>query len=140
MKPASPRTVTAWHLAFLLLCIWLGVVVFVLLRQASGLLTERDFNPNPWQPIRFITVYFWLPWFLLAPIVAWLAKRVPIRPERWLWPISANILTFLAISAVHALGVAYGYLLLRRRERRDVDLRAVAAQRPLPVRRQHVPV
>jgi two-component system, LytTR family, sensor kinase len=109
MKPASSRTVTAWHLAFLLLCIWLGVVVFVLLRQVSGLLTERDFNPNPWQPIRFITVYFWLPWFLLAPIVAWVATRVPIRPERWLWPISANVLTFLAISAVHALGVAYGY-------------------------------
>lgn len=109
MKSASPRTVTAWHLAFLLLCIWLGVVVFVLLRQVSGLLTERDFNLNPWQPIRFITVYFWLPWFLLAPIVAWVAQRVPIRPERWLWPISANVLTFLAISAVHALGVAYGY-------------------------------
>jgi signal transduction histidine kinase len=109
MKPASSRTVTAWHLAFLLLCIWLGVVLFVLLRQVSGLLTERDFNPSPWQPIRFITVYFWLPWFLLAPVVAWVAKRVPIRPERWLWPICANILTFLAISAVHALGIAYGY-------------------------------
>lgn len=109
MTPSSSRAVTAWHLAFLLLCIWLGVVLFVLLRQVSGLLTERDFHPNPWQPIRFITVYFWLPWFLLAPIVAGLAKRVPIRPERWLWPICANVLTFLAISAVHALGIAYGY-------------------------------
>jgi len=109
MTPHSSRAVTAWHLAFLLLCIWLGVVLFVLLRQASGLLTEREFNPNPWQPIRFITVYFWLPWFLLAPIVAWLAKRLPIRPERWLWPICANALAFLAISVVHALGIAYGY-------------------------------
>ena len=109
MTTPSSRAVTAWHLAFLLLCIWLGVVLFVLLRQASGLLTEQDFHPSPWQPIRFITVYFWAPWFLFAPIVAWLAKRLPIRPERWLWPIGANVLTFLAISVVHALGIAYGY-------------------------------
>ena len=109
MTNPSSRAVTAWHLAFLLLCIWLGVVLFVLLRQASGLLTERGFTLNPWEPIRFITLYFWLPWFLLAPIVAWLAKRLPIRPERWLWPICANVLAFLAISVVHALGIAYCY-------------------------------
>jgi two-component system, LytTR family, sensor kinase len=109
MTSSSSRAVTAWHLAFLLMCIWLGVVLFVLLRQVSGLLTEPDFHPDPWQPIRFITVYFWLPWFLLAPIVAWLAKRLPIRPERWLWPICANVLLFLPISVIHALAIAYGY-------------------------------
>jgi two-component system, LytTR family, sensor kinase len=109
MTTTESRAVTARHLAFLLLCIWLGVVLFVLLRQLSGLLTERGFSPNPWEPIRFITVYFWLPWFLFAPIVAVLAKRLPIRPERWLWPICANVLTFLPISIVHALGIAYCY-------------------------------
>lgn len=109
MTPSSSRAVTASHFVFLLLCILLGAVLFVLLREVSGFLTERDYHPNPWPPIRFLTVYFWLPWFLLAPIVAWLARRVPIRPERWLWPISANVLTFLAISGVHALGIAYGY-------------------------------
>jgi LytS/YehU family sensor histidine kinase len=54
-------------------------------------------------------VYFWAPWFLFAPIVAWIAKRLPIRPELWLWPICANVLVFLVISVVHALGIAYGY-------------------------------
>jgi sensor histidine kinase YesM len=109
MTSQDSRPTGFWHLAFLLLCIWVGVALFVLLRQASGLLTEHDFKPSVWQPIRFITLYFWLPWFALAPLVALLAKRLPIRPERWLWPICANVLLFLAISIVHALGIAYGY-------------------------------
>lgn len=101
---------TAMHLAFLLLCIWLGAVLFVLLRNVSGLLTERDFTPQIWGPIRFITLYFWLPWFAFAPLVALLAKHVPIGPDRWLWPICANLLTFLPISVLHALAIAYYYV------------------------------
>ena len=109
MPTTDSRAVTYRHLVFLLACIWLGTVLFVLLRQVSGLLTERNFSPNPLEPIGFITKYFWLPWFALAPLVAVLAKRLPIRPERWLWPICANVLAFLALAMAHSLAVAYVY-------------------------------
>jgi two-component system LytT family sensor kinase len=109
MTSKESRSGTALHLAFLLLCIWLGMLLFVLLRQASGLLTERTFTPHFSEPIRFFTLYFWLPWFGLAPFVALLARRLPIRPARWLWPICANVLLFLAMSVVHAIAIAYCY-------------------------------
>jgi hypothetical protein len=107
MSTTESRAVAVLHLAFLLLCIWLGTVLFVFLRQMSGLLTERDFTPNFYQPVRFFTLYFWMPWLALAPLVAILARRLPIRPERWLWPICANVLLFLALSVAHALCIAF---------------------------------
>ena len=80
-----------------------------MLRQVSGLLTERDFSPDPWSPIVFFSKHFWLPWFLWAPLVAVLAKRVPIRPDAWVWPLGANVLLFFGISLAHALGLAFYY-------------------------------
>ena len=109
MPTTDSRAATYRHLVFLLVCIWLGTLLFVLLRQVSGVLTERDFSPNPVGPLWYITRYFWLPWFVIAPLVAVLARRLPIRPERWLWPLCANVLLFLAITVVHSLSVAYFY-------------------------------
>jgi sensor histidine kinase YesM len=59
--------------------------------------------------MRFITLYFWLPWLLFAPLVAALAKRLPIRPEIWLRPLFVNALTLLGIACLHGLGAAYFY-------------------------------
>src|SRR5688572_23883339 len=101
MPTTEARAVTFKHLVFLVACIWFGLVLFMLLRQVSGLLTERDFTPAFIRPVRFLTVYFLLPWLLFAPLVAVLATRLPIRPERWLWPLCANILLFLAIAMAH---------------------------------------
>jgi two-component system, LytTR family, sensor kinase len=109
MPTTDSRAATFRRLAFLLACVWLGTVLFVCLRQVSGLLTERDFSPNLLSPIGFVTKYFWLPWFVIAPLVAALAIRLPIRPDRWLWPLCANVLAFLIISVVHSIGVAYFY-------------------------------
>jgi hypothetical protein len=109
MSAAESRTVNYRHLAFILGCVWLGMVLYALLRQVSGLLTYRDFNSNPLEIIRYITLYFWLPWFALAPLVALLAKRLPIRPESWVRPLCANVLLFLVIAIVHGLGIAFYY-------------------------------
>jgi two-component system, LytTR family, sensor kinase len=109
MPPTDSRAAAFRRLVFVLASIWLGSILFLLLRQVSGLLTERDFSPELLEPIRTITTRYWLPWFVFAPLVAMLAKRLPIRPERWLWPLCANVLAFLAISVVHSLGVAYAY-------------------------------
>jgi two-component system, LytTR family, sensor kinase len=106
---ATTRAVSYKHLAFLIACIWFGMVLFMLLRIVSGLLTERDYTPAFFGPIKFLTLNFLLPWLLFAPLVATLAKRLPIRPEEWLWPVCANILLFLAIAMVHSLGIAYFY-------------------------------
>ncbi len=69
--PLHPAPSQPGIVVFLLLCVWLGVVVFVLLRQMSGLLTETGFSPEPLaSPSRFITVCTsGCPGFLLAPIV-----------------------------------------------------------------------
>jgi two-component system LytT family sensor kinase len=109
LPATDSRAATFRHLAFLLTCVWLGTVLFVALRQVFGMLTQRGFSPDPLQQIRYVTTYFWVPWFATAPLTAALAKRLPIRPERWLWPLSANVLAFLAISVVHGLGVGYFY-------------------------------
>jgi two-component system LytT family sensor kinase len=106
---ATTRAVSYKHLLFLIACIWFGIVLFMGLRIVSGTLTERDFTPAFFGPIRFLTLYFLLPWLLFAPLVATLATSLPIRPEQWLWPLCANILLFLAIAMAHSLGIAYFY-------------------------------
>lgn len=106
---STTRAVSYKHLAFLIACVWFGMVVFMLLRIVSGLLTERDYTPAFFGPIGFLTLNFLLPWLLFAPLVAALARRLPIRPEQWLWPLCANILLFMGIIMVHSLAIAYRY-------------------------------
>ncbi len=96
------------HLAFLLLCVWIGMVMFIGLQHLSGLLTEHHYTGYPWGLIQFATLYLWLPWFAIAPLVALIARRFPIRPDRWLVPLAANATALLIISLVH--GVIAGYV------------------------------
>lgn len=97
------------HLLFVLGCVWLGAVLYVALRHLSGLLTLRDFQSNPAAFIRSITTYYWSPWLLLAPAVAMLAHRLPLRPDRWLAPLAANVGLFVALAVAHGLLVGYVY-------------------------------
>ena len=73
------------------------------------MLTLRDFTPRVVQPLLFLTIYFWLPWVLFAPIVAAGSARFPIRPGNWPTALLAHALLLLAIAVAHGLGIAIPY-------------------------------
>ena len=100
---------TLRHLVLVLFSIWLGAMLFVALRHVSGVLTERGFDSNPFDVVRYITLYFWLPWFVAAPFVALLARRLPIRPDHWVLPLAANVGLWLTLSLLQGLAAAYFY-------------------------------
>jgi two-component sensor histidine kinase len=104
----TPNT-TFRQLLFLLACVWLGAVLFVALSQISGMLTLRGFSPEPLGRIRYFTLFIWLPWLAFGPFVAGLAQRMPIRPDRWLKPLSVNLLALLVMAVLHGLGAGYYY-------------------------------
>jgi hypothetical protein len=109
MPATSTTNATFRHLLFLLASVWLCAVFFVALSQISGMLTVRGFIPDPLSRIRYLTTYVWLPWLAFGPFVAVLAERMPIRPDRWLKPLSVNMLALLVIAVLHGLGAAYYY-------------------------------
>lgn len=105
-KP-SVRSLTA-TLAF----VWLGFAIYTVLQQISGVLTLRDFKPSLLAPLLVLTLYYWLPWALFAPVVAAGSARFPIRPGNWPKALLAHALMLLTVALVHALGIGvlYHYL------------------------------
>jgi two-component system, LytTR family, sensor kinase len=90
MTEAAERTPSFRSLAAALALVWVGFVVYTALQQLSGILTLRDFTPRLIGPLRILTLYYWLPWVLFAPLVAavllfdmvayaWLAATLNIR-------------------------------------------------------------
>ena len=116
--PRSPMPEAAEHrpillsLAATLALVWLGFAVYVVLQQVSGVLTLRDFTPRLVSPLIGLTLYYWLPWALFAPLVAAASSRFPIRPENWRRALLAHALILLAIALAHGLGVGLVYHLL----------------------------
>ncbi len=96
---------TYWTLAL----IWVGLAVYVLLEQASGHLTFRDFAIQPIARLRLLTNYFWVPWLLLALVVLALSRRFPIRPGAVAKPLAIHIGAFLVLTVTHGLMIAYVY-------------------------------
>lgn len=107
MQGTRSPAATYRHLLFLVLCVWLGIVVFVALRHLSGLLTEHHYEGRPLQIVSFVTLYCWVPWLVIAPIVALVSRRFPIRPDRWHGPLAANIFALLLLAFAHGLAAAY---------------------------------
>jgi two-component system LytT family sensor kinase len=107
VSPSIRRTTRT--LAITLGFIWLGCLIFVLLEQLSGFLTYRDFDIDPVQRLRGITLYIWMPWLVLAPCIALLSHRYEFLPRRWFLPLAAHIGLLLVLSLVHGLAVAYAY-------------------------------
>ena len=105
--PNIGRTVR--NLASTLAFVWLGCLGFALLQQLSGLLTLDAFVPTPLRSIVIITLYYWLPWVALAPIVAVCSARFPIRPNDWVRPIVAHVALMLSLSLLHGLVIGYIY-------------------------------
>jgi two-component sensor histidine kinase len=92
--------------------VWVGFAVYTALQQVSGILTFRDFTPHFVGPLVLLTLYYWLPWTLFAPLVAAGSARVPIRPDNWPKALLVHALLLLAIALVHGLGIGvlYHYL------------------------------
>lgn len=91
--------------------IWLGCVVFVLLEQIAALLTFRERDVDPWDRMRFITLFYWAPWFVLAPCVAAVSARFPIRPDAWRSAVAVHAVSLLVLALLHGVvaGIAYHY-------------------------------
>lgn len=86
-------------------------MLYIALRYLSGMLTEHDFRSDFFASARYITLYFWLPWIFTAPLVVALARRLPVLPDDWIWPIVANVLLCVAIALAHGMGASYYYYL-----------------------------
>lgn len=89
--------------------IWVGCVVFVGFEQLAGRLTLRDFSVDAPQRILQLTLWYWLPWVAFAPFVAWLSRRLPVRPDYWIMPAVAHLLLLTALIGIHSLSFAYIY-------------------------------
>jgi hypothetical protein len=106
---AAERKPSIRGLAGALALVWVGFAVYTLLQQLSGILTLRDFTPRLISPLRILTLYYWLPWVLFAPLVAAGSARFPIRPGNWPRALLAHALMLLSIALVHGLGIGILY-------------------------------
>lgn len=109
MATAAERKPSFRSLAGALALVWVGFAVYTALQQVSGVLTLRDFTPRFVGPLLSLTLYYWLPWILFAPLVAWGSGRVPIRPGNWPLALLAHSLLLLGLALVHGLGIGVMY-------------------------------
>jgi signal transduction histidine kinase len=111
MTETAERKSSFRSLAAALALVWVGFAVYTALQQVSGVLTLRDFTPRFVEPLIVLTLYYWLPWVLFAPLVAAGSARVPIRPDNWPKALLAHSALLLGIALVHGLviGILYHY-------------------------------
>ena len=109
MTEAAQHKPSIRSLAATLAFVWLGFAIYTVLQQISGLLTFRGFTTHFVEHLVFLTVYFWLPWLLFAPLVAAASARFPIRPDNWPRALLAHSLMLIAIAIAHGLGIAFPY-------------------------------
>ena len=109
MTESAEHKPSVRSLAATLAFVWLGFAIYTVLQQVSGLLTFRNFTTHFVEHLVFLTVYFWLPWLLFAPLVAAGSARFPIRPDNWPKALLAHSLMLLAIAIAHGLGIAFPY-------------------------------
>src|SRR6185436_12930226 len=105
MTETAERKISFRSLAWALALVWVGFAVYTALQQISGVLTLRNFTPGLVAPLILLTLYYWLPWVLFAPLVAAASARIPIRPDNWPKALLAHSLLLLGIALVHGLGI-----------------------------------
>ena len=93
----------------LLGAIWLGLLLYNILTQISGLLTIHDYNTNFMPLLLFMTLKIWLPWVVLSPAVVWLARRFPFRPENWNRAVLTHAGLLLGLSLIAGSALSFHY-------------------------------
>jgi signal transduction histidine kinase len=109
MTEAAERKPSVRSLAGTLALVWVGFAVYTALQQLSGILTLRNFTPSFVAPLTILTLYYWLPWVLFAPLVVAGSARFPIRPDNWPKALLLHAFMLLAVALVHGLGVGIIY-------------------------------
>lgn len=106
-KDTSPKGVR--HLARLFLAVAIGLFVYTLLSQLSGMLTIHDYHPHPLVELRFLFTKVWIPWLLMSPLVWYIARRLPVTPGNWASRSTAHVFLLLGLSLIHASILSYHY-------------------------------
>ena len=109
MTGAAERKTSVRSLVGALALVWVGFAIYTGLQQVSGVLTLHNFTPGLVAPLVLLTLYYWLPWIVFAPLVAAGSARFPIRPDGWPKALLAHSLLLLGIALVHGLGVGIFY-------------------------------
>ena len=107
MRNSSDIKKVMRQVVVLLMTIAVGLLIYVCLSQLSGWLTMHQFESNFIGQLTFLLGKVWLPWVVLSPLVAFIALRLPISPERWPWLLFCHFLLLLLLSFLHGLAIAY---------------------------------
>ncbi|MEX2964327.1 sensor histidine kinase [Microbulbifer sp. TYP-18] len=97
------------QVSVILLCLAVGLGCYVVLTQLSGMLTIRDYQPNPVAQLAYLMIKVWFPWALLSPLVLYLAKRYPITPANWLPMIGVHFVILMSLSLLQTSVISYHY-------------------------------
>ncbi len=107
-NPTQQKSVTR-HTIIVMLAIGLGFVFYSLLAQLSGYLTIHGFRFNFVEQVKDILLRVWLPWVLFSPLIVLITRRIPIRPDKWLYYIPLHVLVFLGLTLIHLSIRSYHY-------------------------------
>ncbi len=103
------KTFATRDVVLLLFVIWLGLIFFAALSQASSWLTSHHFEMNFFSHVKFFTLRVWLPWIVLTPIVLYLAMLFPIKPNNWLKALLLHAFFLLLLSLSSGLLISLHY-------------------------------
>jgi signal transduction histidine kinase len=96
-------------LAATLALVWVGFAFYGVLNQLSGMVTLNEFEPQLGRFLFDMTLLYWLPWILFAPVLAAASERIPIRPDNWVRSLPAHAALLMVIALAHGLSVGYLY-------------------------------
>ncbi|MEM9530302.1 MAG: histidine kinase [Pseudomonadota bacterium] len=89
--------------------IWVALMAYNLLSQVSGYFTVHDFHPNFLSQLVYLTLKVWLPWAVISPLVVWLARRFPMRPENWVRLALLHMFFLLVLSLLVTSVLSFHY-------------------------------
>jgi len=107
---ALPKHKPDYKIAFTLISsILVGLVVYNLLSQVSGLLTIHNYNNQFWPYLEFLILKIWLPWVLLTPLIIWIGRKFPITPQNWSKAVILHTVILVLISILEVGVISFHY-------------------------------
>ncbi len=109
MHLQQPPPVKFKSIALLLFAIWIGLAIYSGLSQISDWLTSHHFEFRFLRQLEFLTYRVWLPWVVMTPVVLWLARRFPVKPDNWFSGLALHMVFLLLLSINSALVISFHY-------------------------------